>query len=68
MMKSNNFYDNATCPIKDECLFYLKENLSANDVIFYADHCLRGGEGCGLKKNYDLSERVKRMQEGKNEI
>ena len=59
MIKSQNFYDNGTCTIRDDCLFYKKDQYSAEEIYFYAEHCLRGGEGCGMKKNHDLSERVR---------
>lgn len=59
MMKSPNFYDNATCPVKNNCGFYEKDSYDADEVLYYVDHCLRGGEGCGLKKHQDLTKKLK---------
>lgn len=55
---TNNIED-ATCIIKLDCPFYRKDNYGREEILFYKDYCLRGGENCGMKKNYDLSERVR---------
>ncbi len=55
---TNNIED-ATCIIKLDCPFYRKDMYNKGEMEFYTDCCLRGGEGCGMKRNYDLSERVR---------
>jgi len=47
------------CPIKEDCFFNKKNFYTKEEMEFYMDYCLRGGESCGLKKNHDLSERLK---------
>ena len=59
MMKSYNFIDNSDCPIKKGCGFYDKDAFDSKDVLFYAEHCLNGGEGCGLKHHNDLTKKLR---------
>ncbi len=59
MNESSNFVDNSNCIIKTDCPFYRKDIYSAEEIYFYADYCLKGGVGCGLKKNNDLTEKLK---------
>ena len=48
------------CQIKEDCLFYQKpEYHSLTEKEFLVKYCLKGGVGCGLKRNYDVSERLK---------
>ena len=61
MIKSDNFYNNANCPIKEECPFYRKGTFETREVIWYIEKCLSGGDGCGLKRNYDITERLKEL-------
>lgn len=65
MMKSDNFIDNGNCSIKDDCLFYQKDTYSREEIYFYAEHCLKAGIGCGMKRNHDLSERLKERRKTK---
>ncbi len=62
MNKSINFVDNGNCPITKECIFYNKDTYNRNEVYFYADHCLNEGNGCGMKTNHDLTERLKERE------
>ena len=55
-------FQESDCIIKKDCIFYQKDTYNREEIYFYADYCLRGGEGCGMKKNYDLSERVKERE------
>ena len=56
--------ENNLCPIKEDCLFYKKpEYHSLTEKEFLEKYCKKGGEGCGLKRNYDLSERLKRLRD-----
>ena len=57
MMKSPNFIDNSDCPIKTTCGFYDKQSYDTKDIQYYVDHCLNGGEGCGLKHHRDLTSK-----------
>jgi len=63
MIKSGNFVDNGNCIIKNDCPFYRKDSYSAKETLFYVEHCLRGGEGCGLKRNHDLTEKLKQRKD-----
>jgi len=57
--------ENSLCPIKDDCPFYRKEFYNTKyEIQFYTDHCLKYGVGCGMKYHYDVSERLKRLQNG----
>ncbi len=56
-----NDIESVTCIIKTDCPFYRKDMYNKYEMNFYTDHCLRGGEGCGMKRHYDISERVKRI-------
>lgn len=59
------------CPIKEDCLFYQKPipiYHSETEKMFLVKYCLKGGEGCGLKRNYDVSERLKRLQNASKNI
>ena len=48
------------CPIKEDCLFYKKpEYHSTTEKEFLVKYCLKGGEGCGLKRIYDKSQEYK---------
>lgn len=49
------------CPINEDCPFFRKETYTIEEIYFYQDYCLKSGVGCGLKKNYDISERIKRI-------
>ena len=52
------------CPIKEGCLFYQKpEYHSLTEKEFLEQYCKKGGEGCGLKRNYDISERRKALSD-----
>lgn len=63
----NNMEENL-CPIKEDCLFYTKpEYHSTTEKMFLIKYCLKGGDGCGLKSNYDISERIKKMEKYKRE-
>ncbi len=59
MIKSNNFMDNSDCPIKATCGFYDKTSYNTEDIQYYVDHCLNGGEGCGLQHHRDITEKLK---------
>ena len=48
-----------TCSLKTDCLFYKKVIYNTYEINFYIEHCQKRGESCGLKKNYDLSEKLK---------
>jgi len=49
------------CSLADECLFYTKgkEVYSANETDFYIKNCIMGGGDCGLKRNHDITEKLK---------
>ena len=50
------------CPIAEDCLFYKKpEYHSYSEKNFLEVYCHQGGEGCGLKHNFEVSERMKRL-------
>lgn len=53
------------CSIREDCLFYKKPQYhSLTEKQFLIKYCLKGGDGCGLKRNYDLSELLKKKLEG----
>ena len=64
MTKSNWFLNNSDCPIKETCGFYDKQTYETKDVQYYMDHCLNGGEGCGLKNHNDLTKKLEEKVKG----
>lgn len=57
--------EESNCIIKTYCPFHRKEEYDKKELNFYNDYCLKGGVGCGMKRNHDISERVKRILESK---
>jgi len=52
------------CPIAEDCLFYIRDDLrSPEEKSFYEMYCKRNGENCGLKRHYDISERLKNTKD-----
>ena len=51
--------ENSNCIIKTDCPFYRKDFYNKGELNFYIDYCLNGGVGCGLKRNHDLTEKLK---------
>ena len=56
------------CELKNDCLFYRKPTYNTYETNFYVEHCQKRGEGCGLKRNYDISERLKKKNEKKRNV
>ena len=57
------------CPIAEDCLFYTKPIYhTPSEVNFYKDYCLNAGINCGMKKHYDVSERLKRIEKEREEL
>jgi len=52
--------EQSNCPIKLDCPFYRKNSYNSDEIEFYQDYCLKGGVNCGMKKNHDLSERLRK--------
>ena len=58
--------ENNICPIGEYCLFYQKKFFyNSYETKFYIEKCLQGGQDCGLKRHYDISERIKQIEESK---
>ena len=56
--------DKNLCEIKEDCLFYQKpEYHSITEKEFLVKYCLKGGSGCGLKRNYDLSRKLEERRD-----
>lgn len=56
---------NETCPVAEYCLFYEKKFFyNSYETKFYMEKCLQGGGDCGLKRHHDISERLKRIENG----
>jgi len=51
--------DTYICKLKNDCPFYLKEDYTKIEIEFYQDYCLKGGIGCGIKRNNDLTKKFK---------
>ena len=53
------------CPVNDNCPFYRNKFFyNEYEAKFYSENCIKDGGKCGLKRNYDISERLKRLQGG----
>lgn len=55
--------EDSNCIIKIDCPFYRKDLYNAGELNFYMDYCLKGGVGCGLKRNHDLTEKLKQRKD-----
>jgi len=59
------------CAAREDCPFYMNRFFyDERETQFYFQKCLKKGEGCGLKKNWDEfheSERFKDLEKKLNE-
>jgi len=53
MIKDSN------CPAKGVCPFYDKIVYTKEEINYYNDYCLKGGNGCGIKHHHDLTNKLK---------